>query len=126
MAIKILPAIAFWIIGRWLIGRVIKLVQAAMHRDHIDATLTRCFGSIISVALNIALVLRILGFFGIQTTSIAAMLAGTDPGEHHEDDPGDGLNPLRLRTSVVTADHRRTRPTQYPQNHFGAPESQLH
>ncbi len=76
MAIKILAAIAFWFIGRWLIGRVIKLVQAAMHRNHIDATLTRYLGSIISVALNIALVLGILGYFGIQTTSIAAMLAG--------------------------------------------------
>ena len=76
MGVKILAAIAFWIIGRWLIGRVIKLVQAAMHRNHIDATLTRYLGSIINVALNIALVLGILGYFGIQTTSIAAMLAG--------------------------------------------------
>ena len=76
MLIKILAAIAFWFIGRWLIGRVIMLVQAAMHRNHIDPTLTRYLGSIINVALNIALVLGILGYFGIQTTSIAAMLAG--------------------------------------------------
>jgi small conductance mechanosensitive channel len=47
-----------------------------MHRNHIDATLTRYLGSMINVALNIALVLGILGYFGIQTTSIAAMLAG--------------------------------------------------
>jgi small conductance mechanosensitive channel len=76
LGIKVLAAIAFWFIGRWLIARVIGLVQAAMHRNHIDATLTRYLGSIISVALNIALVLGILGYFGIQTTSIAAMLAG--------------------------------------------------
>jgi small conductance mechanosensitive channel len=38
--------------------------------------LTRYLGSIINVALNIALVLGILGYFGIETTSIAAMLAG--------------------------------------------------
>jgi len=76
LAIKVLAAIAFWFVGRWLIARVIGLVQAAMHRNHIDATLTRYLGSIISVALNIALVLGILGYFGIQTTSIAAMLAG--------------------------------------------------
>ncbi|MCM2312747.1 MAG: hypothetical protein NDI84_15245, partial [Steroidobacteraceae bacterium] len=44
MLIKILAAIAFWIIGRWLISRVIKVVQAAMHRNHIDATLTRYLG----------------------------------------------------------------------------------
>jgi small conductance mechanosensitive channel len=76
VAVKVVAAIVFWFVGRWLIGRVIGLVQAAMHRNHIDATLTRYLGSIISVALNIALVLGILGYFGIQTTSIAAMLAG--------------------------------------------------
>lgn len=74
--IKILAAIAFWLVGRWLISRVITLMQAAMRRNEIDPTLTRYLGSIVSVALNIALVLGILGYFGIQTTSIAAMLAG--------------------------------------------------
>lgn len=76
LAFKVLAAIAFWIIGRWLIGKVIALIQAGMNRNHIDPTLTRYLGSIIKVALNIALVLGILGYFGIETTSFAAMLAG--------------------------------------------------
>ena len=76
LAIKVLAAIAFWIVGRWLIGRVIAILSAAMNRNHIDPTLTKYLGSIVAVALNIALVLGILGYFGIQTTSIAAMLAG--------------------------------------------------
>jgi len=76
LAVKVAAAIVFWFVGRWLISRVIHLVQAAMHRNQIDPTLTRYLGSIITVALNIALVLGILGYFGIQTTSIAAMLAG--------------------------------------------------
>ena len=76
LAIKVAAAIAFWVIGRWLIGRVITLIQAAMNRNHVDPTLTKYMGSIVAVALNIALVLGILGYFGIQTTSFAAMLAG--------------------------------------------------
>jgi small conductance mechanosensitive channel len=76
LAIKILAAIAFWIIGRWLIGRVIAVMQAAMNRNNVDPTLTKYLGSIVAIALNIALVLGILGYFGIQTTSFAAMLAG--------------------------------------------------
>jgi small conductance mechanosensitive channel len=76
LAIKVLAALAFWIIGRWLIGRVVGLLQAAMNRNEIDPTLTKYLGSIIAVSLNIALVLGILGYFGIQTTSVAAMLAG--------------------------------------------------
>jgi small conductance mechanosensitive channel len=76
LAIKIVAAIAFWIIGRWLIGKVIGLMQAGMNRNNVDPTLTKYLGSIVAIALNIALVLGILGYFGIQTTSFAAMLAG--------------------------------------------------
>ncbi len=76
LAIKVGAAILFWIIGRWLIGRVIALMQAGMNRNNVDPTLTKYLGSIVAVALNIALVLGILGYFGIQTTSFAALLAG--------------------------------------------------
>jgi small conductance mechanosensitive channel len=76
LAIKVLASLAFWIIGRWLIGRVVGMIQAAMGRNHVDPTLTKYLGNIAAVALNIALVLGILGYFGIQTTSFAALLAG--------------------------------------------------
>ena len=65
LVIKILAAIAFWIVGRWLIGKVIGLIQAAMNRNSIDPTLTKYLGSILSVVLNIALAIGILGYFGI-------------------------------------------------------------
>ncbi len=76
IAIKVAAAIAFWVIGRWLIGKVIGLVQAVMGRNNIDPTLTKYLGSVITVLLNITLVLGILGYFGVQTTSFAALLAG--------------------------------------------------
>ncbi|GAB1388244.1 mechanosensitive ion channel family protein [Rubrivivax sp.] len=76
LAIKVLAAIAFWLVGRWLIGKVVGLIQAGMNRNHVDPTLTKYLGSIVAIALNIALVLGILGYFGIETTSFAAMLAG--------------------------------------------------
>lgn len=76
LAIKIAAALLFWVVGRWLIGRVSAMVQAAMGRNHVDPTLTKYLGSILAVALNIALVLGILGYFGVETTSFAALLAG--------------------------------------------------
>ncbi len=76
LIVKVGAAIAFWIVGRWLISKVVSLMQAGMNRNHVDATLTKYLGSIIAIALNIALVLGILGYFGFQTTSFAAMLAG--------------------------------------------------
>jgi small conductance mechanosensitive channel len=76
LVIKIVAAIAFWIVGRWLIGKVVLLTAAAMNRSRVDPTLTKYLGSIISGVLTVMLVLGILGYFGIQTTSFAALLAG--------------------------------------------------
>ncbi|MCW5637569.1 MAG: mechanosensitive ion channel family protein [Rubrivivax sp.] len=76
LAVKVLAAIAFWVVGRWLIGMVVKVMERAMSRNHVDPTLTKYLGSIVAVMLNVALVLGILGYFGIQTTSFAALLAG--------------------------------------------------
>ena len=75
--LKVLAALAAWIIGRWIIGLVIRLVGAAMERGkRIDSTLSNYLRSILSVILNIVLVLAILDIFGIHTTSFAALLAG--------------------------------------------------
>ena len=72
---KVLAAMAFWFVGRWLISKVVALMQAAMGRNHVDTTLTKYLGSIVAIALNVALVLGILGYFGVQTTSFAALIA---------------------------------------------------
>jgi small conductance mechanosensitive channel len=74
--LKILTALVFWFVGRWLIGRVIALIRAAMNRNAVDPTLVTYLGSMVAVLLNVTLVLGILGYFGIQTTSFAALLAG--------------------------------------------------
>lgn len=76
LGIKILAAIAFWVVGRWIIVRVIKLVQAGMDRKQLDPTLSKYLGTIINVTLNVVLVIGILGYFGVQTASFAALIAG--------------------------------------------------
>ncbi|HMW55083.1 MAG TPA: mechanosensitive ion channel family protein [Accumulibacter sp.] len=75
LGIKVLAAIAFWIIGRWLIHWVGRMVQGALGRQKVDATLMRYLGTVINVTLNILLVIGILGYFGIQTTTFAALFA---------------------------------------------------
>jgi small conductance mechanosensitive channel len=74
--LKVVGAIAVWIIGRWLIGLGTKLLQRALDRQHVDATLQRYIGNIVGVALTIILVVAILGYFGVETTSFAALIAG--------------------------------------------------
>jgi small conductance mechanosensitive channel len=74
--LKILAAIVFWIVGRWLIGLVGRMLQEALHRQQVDPTLMRYIGSFVNVTLNIVLVVAILGYFGVQTTTFAALVAG--------------------------------------------------
>jgi len=76
IALRVAGAIVIWVVGRWVIHRVTLLLQAAMARNNADPTLTKYLGSIVSITLNIALALGILGYFGVQTTSFAALLAG--------------------------------------------------
>jgi small conductance mechanosensitive channel len=75
VGIKILGAIALWVIGRWLIGITLRMVRGGLERQQIDPTVVRYVGSIVSVTLNILLVVGILGYFGIQTTTFAALFA---------------------------------------------------
>ena len=75
VGLKILAAIAIWIIGRWLIGITLRVIKLGLQRQHIDATILRYAHSVVSVTLNILLVIGILGNFGIQTTSFAALSA---------------------------------------------------
>lgn len=76
LGLKILAALAFWFVGRWLIGRIIAGMRIAMTRNAVDPMLIKYLGSAVTVTLNIALVIGILGYFGIETTSFAALLAG--------------------------------------------------
>lgn len=73
---KILAAAALYLIGRWLIGLVVKLMRRALDNQRVDPTVQRYLSNIISVMLNIALVVAILGYFGVETTTFAALLAG--------------------------------------------------
>ncbi|MGZ8212136.1 MAG: mechanosensitive ion channel family protein [Burkholderiales bacterium] len=73
---KILGAIAAWLIGRYLIRLAVRLMTAALGRQRIDPTITRYAGNVVNVGLTVVLILALLGYFGFETTSFAALLAG--------------------------------------------------
>lgn len=72
---RVAGAIVFWLIGRWLISLAVRMVSSALERQKVDPTLLRYLGTVISVTLNIILVVAILGYFGVETTSFAAIVA---------------------------------------------------
>ena len=73
--LKAIGAVIVWIVGRWLIGFAVRLISGALTRQHVDPTLLRYIGSIVTVALNVILVVALLGYFGVETTSFAALMA---------------------------------------------------
>ena len=76
IGLKIVGAIVLYLIGRWLIGLAIGLTTRVLTARNFDPTLQRYIANILAVVLNVVLVVAILGYFGVETTSFAALLAG--------------------------------------------------
>src|ERR1044072_7860132 len=75
IGVKILGALVLWIIGRALISFAVSLLRRALLKRPIEPTVINYLCSTISVLLNITLVVAILGYFGVQTTTFAALIA---------------------------------------------------
>ena len=72
----VLAALAIWIVGRGLIRFAVRLVSKALTKRLIEPTIVTYVGSVVTVMLNIFLIVAILGVFGVETTTIAALIAG--------------------------------------------------
>lgn len=74
MAINILSALAIFVIGRWIIGKLMRLIKTLMDKRNIDEALTGFITSILSFALTFMLLLMAVEQLGINTTSFFAVL----------------------------------------------------
>jgi len=52
-----------------------RLVSKTLECQRVDPTVLRYLGTVILVTLNIILVVVILGYFGVETTTFAAIMA---------------------------------------------------
>jgi small conductance mechanosensitive channel len=75
IGLKVLGAIALWVIGIWLIGLCTRLLAKNLERQKVDTTHIRWVVSGVTVLLKVILIVSILGYFGIQTTTFAALIA---------------------------------------------------
>ena len=76
VGLRIVGAIILYMVGRWLISFAIGIMQRVLTARNFDPTLQRYIANILAVVLNIVLVVAILGYFGVETTSFAALIAG--------------------------------------------------
>jgi len=73
--LKVLAALAIYLIGAWLIRRIKKALQRMFARKQTDRAMASFISSFVSIALTIFLIVLVIGTLGINTTSIAALLA---------------------------------------------------
>lgn len=71
----LIKALLVFIIGRFLISMINKLVQRVLLKRKIDPSIKTFVGSLIHIILMILLIISVVGALGVQTASFAALLA---------------------------------------------------
>ena len=77
---KLLAAIIIFLIGRWIVKRLKKLVSNILERRHVEASLSTFTRSLINITLNFLLILMVVGTLGVETSSIIALFASIGVG----------------------------------------------
>ena len=73
--IKVIGAIVIWIVGSWIIKRLLKVAKKAMNKSSYEESLQKFLLNLCGWILKVLLILAILANLGIETTSFAAVLA---------------------------------------------------
>ncbi len=72
---KVIGAILIWIIGSWIIKKIMKGIIKLMTIRSYDESLQKFLSNLLGWILKIVLILAVLGTVGVETTSFAAILA---------------------------------------------------
>ncbi len=75
IGLRLLGAIAIYLIGKYIIKWLNKLFEKLMIRRKMDPTVTSFLKSLINILLYLVLALSIIGQLGIKLTGIAALIA---------------------------------------------------
>ena len=73
--LKVVVAVLIYIVGAWLIRRIKHALQRFFQRKNTDRAMATFISSFVSISLTILLIIVLVGTLGINTTSLAALLA---------------------------------------------------
>lgn len=80
VALKIAVAFAIYAAGRWIINRLVHLMDASFDRRQVDKSLRSFLRSLVKGAAYTILLLIIVQLLGFNTTSLVALLAASGFG----------------------------------------------
>ena len=73
--IQVIGAIIIWIVGSWIIKKILRITSSLMTKKGYEISLQKFLLNLAEWTLKILLIIAILGKLGVQTTSFAAILA---------------------------------------------------
>lgn len=71
---RLIAAIAIWVIGFWVVKKIVASVSFAMKKNEVDPSLASFMQSFLTITLKVFVVIIILTTMGVQMTSIVAVL----------------------------------------------------
>lgn len=72
---KILLAIVVFIVGRWIVRRLNKLLAKILEKRQVEASLSTFVKSLVNITLTLLLIIVVIGVLGIETSSFIALFA---------------------------------------------------
>jgi len=75
LGLKILAALAIYIIARWIIRKLVRITKKALNIKNVEISLSKFVVKVVYVVLNFILIIAIIGVLGIDTSSLIALFA---------------------------------------------------
>ena len=75
IVIKIVIALAIYFLGRWIVRRVVRLIDVAMERRKVDISLRSFMRNTVRVVFSLILVLIVVQTLGVNVTSLIAVFS---------------------------------------------------
>lgn len=75
VAVKLFCAAMIWVVGRWIIRRILKIARATFERREVEPSLRIFLDSMIRFILSTLLILTVIQMLGVNMTTIVALFA---------------------------------------------------
>ncbi|MBO7262366.1 MAG: mechanosensitive ion channel [Alistipes sp.] len=75
VGLKIVAALVIYYLGRWVVRRVMKLMDKVYEKKSVEKSLRSFLSGVVKVLLYVVIVLIVIQVLGINTTSLVAMIA---------------------------------------------------
>ncbi len=72
--INLVTALVIFVVGRWIIGILVRGLKAVMQKQEVDKTLETFVTNLVRMVLLVFVIIAAIGALGVQTTSLIAVL----------------------------------------------------